>query len=120
MSTISLISKLLTAGTFLVVVGSANAEVDLVDHKWSEHCNNENSFAAQYQNNTYDEVDIRICLERVDGEWSCFTSTFVDPGEVVPSGWGYFVCEGTGGSFVSWRDAGDYSTDLSDPPGSVR
>ena len=69
-------------------------------------------------NNNYQyPVDMRLCLKRTSGKWACYVSPNVEPGEMSPKSWGYYVCKATGDYFWSVRRAGAWSVKFDDPPG---
>lgn len=86
-------------------------EVVAYDTAWGRSCYpSQDSYAIKLKNRTGHPVDFKVCLERKSGQWACYVSSNVYPGEVEPSSWGYYVCHGTGQAKLWWRDAGDYGT----------
>ena len=93
----------------------AEDDVEKYDDAWGESCNSDDSYAVKVINNSDRNLDVKVCLKRTNGSWSCFVSNNAEPGDVVPESWGYSVCSGTGESKWYWRDAGDYSSSFPSP-----
>jgi hypothetical protein len=78
-------------------------------------CNSGDSFSVKLKNSSSFSVDLKLCLEKTNGKWSCFASSNISPGEVEPKYWDYYVCHGSG-KYKAWsRPAGDYSMQFPKP-----
>ncbi|QIE44694.1 hypothetical protein G5B38_03660 [Pseudohalocynthiibacter aestuariivivens] len=86
--------------------GAAAGDAQLADyhsHKWGGSCNSADSFAVKMRNASGNRrIDLKVCLERKDGTWTCYSSRNIAPGKVVPSYWSFSVCDGTGN--YKWWD----------------
>lgn len=98
---------------------TAHASLD-IETAWDKNCSSPGSMAIRATNNYAYPIDMRLCLKRVSGKWSCYVSPNVEPGEMAPKSWGYYVCKATGDYFWSVRRAGAWSVKFDDPPGYKR
>ena len=95
---------------------AANASLD-IKTAWDQNCSKPGSMAIKATNNYSYAVDMRLCLKRTTGRWSCFVSPNVKQGQTAPASWAYYVCNATGDYFWSVRRAGATSVKFDDPPG---
>ncbi len=98
---------------------NATAKIDTV---WDQHCSKNGSMAVRGKNMNSFAVDMRLCLKRTTGRWTCWVAYDVEPGEwesnqTDDSPWGYYVCNADGEYFWSTRRAGMTSVRFDDPPG---
>lgn len=108
--------KLIIASALLAIsCPSFSADVVKYDEIWGDNCNSADSYAVKLKNVSGRALDIKVCLERKKGSWSCYMSSNVSHGEIMPDSWGYQVCHGTGKSKWYWRNAGDFGTKLGRP-----
>ncbi|MXO90960.1 hypothetical protein [Pontixanthobacter aquaemixtae] len=98
---------------------AANASLD-IQTAWDKNCSKPGSMAIKATNNYKYAIDMRLCLKRTTGKWTCYVSPNVKPGETAPKSWGYYVCNATGDYFWSTRRAGAWSVKFDDPPGYQR
>lgn len=106
----------LTSIMLLLTPIIAFSEVDKYESTWGKNCNGaEDSYGIKLVNNSGSPVDYRVCLEHQTGDWTCFVSSNVLPGELGTSEWNHFICDATGESDWWWRDAGDYSVNFPNP-----
>ncbi|MEM7633261.1 MAG: hypothetical protein AAF299_01785 [Pseudomonadota bacterium] len=80
---------------------SAEPRIKIHDHQWGGSCSNQKSFAVRMKSWEFSKkIDAKVCLERLNGSWSCYVATRIDPSEIFPSTFGWQVCEGTGN--IKW------------------
>ena len=108
--------KLLLFLIALIVPSAAHASLD-IKTAWDKNCSKPGSMAIKATNNYDYAIDLRLCLKRVTGKWTCFVSPDVKPGQTAPASWGYYVCNASGDYFWSTRRAGAWSVKFDDPPG---
>ena len=84
---------------------------------WDKNCSKPGSMAIKATNHYSYAIDMRLCLKRKTGKWTCFVSPNVKVGQTAPQSWGYYVCNATGDYFWSVRRAGAWSVKFDDPPG---
>ena len=95
---------------------AANASLK-IETAWDKNCTKPGSMAIKATNNYSYPIDMRLCLQRTDKTWACFVSPNVEPGQIAPRSWGYYVCKASGEYFWSVRRAGAWSVKFDDPPG---
>lgn len=88
-------------------------EVEIDGRKWGTRCNTKDSYSVRLKNYTGKSVTIKACLERKNGTWSCFGYSKLKPNRTT--GWGFYVCHGTGETKWWWKDADDYKTRFPKP-----
>lgn len=100
----------------LALPSAAHASLD-IQTAWDKNCSKPGSMAIKAKNNYGYAIDMRLCLKRVNGKWTCFVSPDVKQGQTAPASWGFYVCNATGDYFWSVRKAGAWSVKFDDPPG---
>jgi hypothetical protein len=77
----------------------------VVFEEWGQTCGDK-SLQVKWRNNCQETLDLRYCMERIDGTWSCGLEFDIQSGET--SSEGAWICEATGK--VEWRGRSSDST----------
>ncbi|MEA3418964.1 MAG: hypothetical protein U9Q90_06145 [Campylobacterota bacterium] len=77
----------------------------VVFEEWGKKCGDK-SLQVKWRNNCQETLDLRYCMERTDGTWSCGLQFDIQSG--ATSGSGAYICEATGK--VEWRGRSSDST----------
>ena len=64
-----------------------------LDDRWGNNCNSSNSMQMVVTNKCSQRVYVKMCIERKNGNWSCWSDSTLDPGE---DNNGFYVCNATG------------------------
>jgi|GEM_PF-2713495 len=97
----------LSALAIITLAGTVSAGVNEHSYEWGNRCSSSDSFDYHVVNRGTTPLDIKVCLERTNGTWSCFVNSNTWPGQVMSDA---YVCHGTGKTEFFWRDAGDYNS----------
>jgi hypothetical protein len=61
---------------------------------WGEMCGSSSSYQVWFRNDCSITVDVKVCLKKTDGKWSCGVEYGLRPGETTDDG--FWACSSTG------------------------
>ena len=70
-----------------------------VFHEWGTLCGTSNSLQVKWRNTCSETLDLRYCMKRTNGEWSCGLEFAIQSGQTSSDG--AWICDATGN--VEWR-----------------